>query len=660
MAFLAPLFLGLAALAGVPLLVHLLRRRIGNVVEFPAVRYLLRMEKEHSRERKLKNRVLLLLRLLAVIALALAAARPVARLMGVGHAPIAAVLVIDNSMSSGLVVGGKTVLENLRNEGRSLLNSLAPDDRAWLVTADGKVTSGSPSSLQTALNELRPLGGRGDLRSALSRSISLAKGGTPRSPVVAVLTDGQTNAFGAASDSLINAENVPVVLLTPTKNASHDHGVLSAEPEPARWTPSGNVSANIMSRDSTPWRITLNGRTLARGTVDSGSYTHPAHLDARLSSATQGWLRGTIELDADELRGDDVRYFAVRVAPPPSVDIRSEAGIFAAAALGTLIDDGRIARTGVANTSGLSSEGVARVTVSGAESGGIGTPVLLIAPADPLRIGDANRTLARLNIPWRYGAVLHDTVITRGASQTTRTAADSAVEGTRVMLRYPLTPVAATASSASTTASAAPHVDTLAMAGGAPWAVAGAGYVLLASPMIPTATDLPIRPGFVPWLFGVVAMRLGDDGQLVHAVPGGRLSLPSDITGLELADGSVRPGMAHSGTAPAEPGVYFMKREGARVGALVVNAEPEESDLTQSSDKALLGRIAGNGVSAVSDGKAWRTQVLDQASGRSIVWPLIALALLALILESWIARLSATAVRSSSAASKTAPRSRAA
>ena len=87
MAFLAPAFLALAALAGVPLLVHLLRRRIGRTVDFPAVRYLMRMEQEHSRDLKLRNRLLLLLRILAVLALALAAARPIARLFGVGHAP---------------------------------------------------------------------------------------------------------------------------------------------------------------------------------------------------------------------------------------------------------------------------------------------------------------------------------------------------------------------------------------------------------------------------------------------------------------------------------------------------------------------------------------------------------------------------------------------
>ena len=68
MGFLAPAFLALAAFAGVPLLVHLLRRRIGQTVDFPAVRYLARMEREHSRDLKVRHRLLLILRLLAVLA----------------------------------------------------------------------------------------------------------------------------------------------------------------------------------------------------------------------------------------------------------------------------------------------------------------------------------------------------------------------------------------------------------------------------------------------------------------------------------------------------------------------------------------------------------------------------------------------------------------
>jgi hypothetical protein len=124
MAFLAPFMLAFAALAGVPLLVHLLRRRVGRTYDFPAVRYLARMEQEHSRERKLRHRLLLLLRILAVIALALAAARPIARLAGLGHAPVSIAVVIDNSMSSGAAPDGRVVLDEMRAAARARCSTI--------------------------------------------------------------------------------------------------------------------------------------------------------------------------------------------------------------------------------------------------------------------------------------------------------------------------------------------------------------------------------------------------------------------------------------------------------------------------------------------------------------------------------------------------------
>ena len=49
MSFLAPWFLLLGGAALVPLLIHLLRRRVGVQVEFPAARYLARAGQGHSR-----------------------------------------------------------------------------------------------------------------------------------------------------------------------------------------------------------------------------------------------------------------------------------------------------------------------------------------------------------------------------------------------------------------------------------------------------------------------------------------------------------------------------------------------------------------------------------------------------------------------------------
>ena len=85
MGFLTPIYLLLGAGVAVPVLVHLLRRRSGARVDFPAARYLVRAEQEHSRQLRVRNVLLMLLRAAAVVLLALAAARPVIGVAGGGR-----------------------------------------------------------------------------------------------------------------------------------------------------------------------------------------------------------------------------------------------------------------------------------------------------------------------------------------------------------------------------------------------------------------------------------------------------------------------------------------------------------------------------------------------------------------------------------------------
>src|SRR5918912_621887 len=120
MEFLAPVWLAAAAAVAVPLLLHLMRRRIGTRIDFPAVRYLARAEREHSRKLRLRNLLLMLLRVAAVLLVTVAAARPVARLAGTGHAPTSLALVLDNSLSSSAIVSGRSVLEDLKARARSI------------------------------------------------------------------------------------------------------------------------------------------------------------------------------------------------------------------------------------------------------------------------------------------------------------------------------------------------------------------------------------------------------------------------------------------------------------------------------------------------------------------------------------------------------------
>jgi hypothetical protein len=630
MAFLAPAFLALAVLAGVPLLVHLLRRRVGRVVDFPAVRYLERMEQEHSRDLKLRNRLLLLLRLLAVLALALAAARPIARLLGVGHAPIAVAIVVDNSLSSGVVQNGQVLFDSLRADARRLVGELTADDRAWIVTADGRVIGGGSSALEAGLEALQPLGGRGDLAAATRRAMGLARSGAPRTPVVAMVSDGQRSSFRA--DSVVNAENVPVVLLRRGAALPRNRAVLEATPDPVRWTPGGAVTLAVTSPDSAAWRLTLDGRTVARGTVPPSTLEAPARVTTRLASTAAGWVRGSVELDADALRADDTRWFAVRVAPPPTVIVRAEGGPFLSAALGTLVDEGRLARAGAGDARA--------VTVSGADAAGLRLPVLLTAPRDAIGVGEANRQLERLGIPWRFGAIARSQVLarvpSRGTASDTTSLSVRAFDGTPVRTRYPL--VYSPGSGAGAPRSAP---DTIATAGGAPWVVAGEGYVLVGSPIEQEATDLPLDAAFVPWLLEAMARRLGDDGRLIEASPGQVVSGFRDVTGLEGTDGKVAPLATDRLTVPAQAGVYFLRRQDTRIGALVVNGEASESEVAASpadtnAAAVLAGLVAGRDVVTAVDGTKWQEAVFSRAAGQALLLPLVALALAALLAEAYV------------------------
>src|SRR5688572_12682009 len=107
MGFLAPALLFLGIAIAVPLILHLFQRQQGPRMVFPALRYLRRAEKENARRIRLRQFLLLALRVLALLILAAAAARPFIRTGGAGHVPTAVVFVLDNSLSSGAVKIGR-------------------------------------------------------------------------------------------------------------------------------------------------------------------------------------------------------------------------------------------------------------------------------------------------------------------------------------------------------------------------------------------------------------------------------------------------------------------------------------------------------------------------------------------------------------------------
>jgi hypothetical protein len=583
MTFLQPLaLLGLAA-ASLPALLHLLQRRQPQTVVFPAVRYLTETEARHSRRLKLRHLLLLLLRTLLIVAVVLAAARPVVPLpIGDAHAPSALVLIVDNSLSSAAVSGGRRVVDELAGAARDVVAATAPGDRLWLVLADGIPRAVERDDANALLAQPEPVPVRLDLGEA-ARTAEAVLAAQPLPGTLVVLSDLQASAFSPGPRTTTRT----LVMIPPALPANH--GVDSARVEPATWSPGGRVLVSVGgSGGPGEVQVAMDGRVLARELAAAGD-----HVTLDVEVVPPGWHAAQVLLPPDEDRLDDARWIAIRSAPPAAVTAEPGAGAFVVAALGVLQGAGRV-RAG------------REVTLGDRVSPG---RAVLFPPADPALVGAVNRDLAARGVSTRFGELVSGEWALAGEL-------DAAARAT-VTRRYRL-------------AGAGRVIE---RAGGEPWLVHDGDYVVVASRFEESWTTLPLAPGFVPLLDAVVNRVAAAGAWLVAATPGAATALPAEAVALALPAGPV-PVSGGKVEAPATPGVYFLLgAAGDTVGGLTVNPDPRESDFRAAAYDAVR-RAFGPHADLVERG-ALTSRAFAASRRVEAATPLLGLAVALALLE-WL------------------------
>jgi hypothetical protein len=543
-AFLQPLaLLGLLA-AAIPTVLHLLTRRVPPTVTFPAVRYLEETERRQSRRLKLRHLLLLLLRTALIAGVVLAAARPVARMaVGGAHAPTALVLIVDNSLSSGATVEGRTVADLLAARGREIAARVGQSDRLWLMLADGLPRAVTPAEASNALETLNPSPRRLDLGSAVRASAGIAGSQPGLVPEIVVLSDLQRTA-------LSGGEPVRVRVLAWTPGVTPENRSLdSAGAEPQVWAPAGHVVASVggVRRAPAALSLSLGGQDLARAVAYPGDRVILAARGTR-----PGWLAGRAALDPDELRADDDWFVAARVATPAPAAAEASAGRYVEQALAVLAEGGRV-RKGRAV--------VLADRLAGARS-------IVIPPADPAAIGGLNRALAARGVRWQYGALVEGEWRLHGDV--------GPAEGTAVRRRYRLAGSGAV----------------LARADDEPWLVRQQDVVLLGSRPDAEWTDLPLTAAFVPFLDLLINRVAAGEAEALNTHPGDMVQLPPTVDAVLTPAGPVPVAADRRVSAPREPGVYFLRgAAGDTVGALTVNHDPRESNLVEADQRVLRAAL---------------------------------------------------------------------
>jgi len=200
MVFGAGYFLYLLGLAGLPILFHFLLKQKRRQMMFSTLMFFQRTHPRLHARRRLRQLLILALRMLLIALVILAISRPSMEVSSglSGAGAKALVVVLDNSGSmSGATAEGKTKLEAAKEGADTLLAQLGAEVEAALVllvddpavAVDAMLTTDT-DHLQSVLAQVRPTQATGDAGAALAKAFDLL-GEEAGAGVVHVFTDLQ-------------------------------------------------------------------------------------------------------------------------------------------------------------------------------------------------------------------------------------------------------------------------------------------------------------------------------------------------------------------------------------------------------------------------------------------------------------------------------------
>lgn len=195
-------------LAALPVIVHLMAKRRKQVVNWGAMQFLIAAKQRAKRSWRLRDIILLALRVLALIALVFAISRPEVPISWLGgHEPRDIIVIVDESMSTAALDGGKTVYEQQQAELKAVFSEMDIDgtDHLRFLIAGASAswlsdiaTKGDNSSRNAALNSLaerKPSLAEADLPGAIEAALAAPPAHSGLSRHVFIITDGQTHGW---------------------------------------------------------------------------------------------------------------------------------------------------------------------------------------------------------------------------------------------------------------------------------------------------------------------------------------------------------------------------------------------------------------------------------------------------------------------------------
>ncbi len=300
MIFLSPLTLIGLALVGLPVLIHMLSRRRARRLDFPTLRYLRETQSFRLRPRRLREPLLLALRVLALALLVMGFARPLLILREQSRQT--RLILIDASLS--MRAPGRAA--SAREEARNIINGLAEGERAAVVSIASQASvlstvTGDRQELMAAVERYQPASGAVDFNNGLLACRELLKREAPGTASIDLISDFQQTNLAALT--VARASQPAARIIPHAVGASLERNAFLLDE--VAWKNERGIEVSASEIVSA-----ADGRSGARRlwTIDASAGERP---DINWCTEANGQLTGRMRtLAPDDFDYDDERFFA--------------------------------------------------------------------------------------------------------------------------------------------------------------------------------------------------------------------------------------------------------------------------------------------------------------------------------------------------------------
>jgi hypothetical protein len=324
--FLNPLALLAMAAVAVPLFLHLFNLRRPRTVEFSSLAFVKELQESAVQRVRIKEWLLLALRMLAIACLVLAFAQPTltSSLGGAaGTAPTTHVVVVDNSLSMAADGEGGSYFDQAVRHAQGVLGAVEEGDEV-LLWPTARTEERRPELVSNAgvarqaLAELEPQAGGAPLVQALERAAQAASESDLPQTALYVASDFQASTLGDSLEAAL-PDDLPVQLLPVDTRRQSNVGIADVTVT-SRIAEAGQpvqLEATLVNHGPDALNDYVASVYLAGERVAQATTTLEPGLNTTVSFTVtpqeRGWLGGAVATEDDDFPADDRHHFTLHV-----------------------------------------------------------------------------------------------------------------------------------------------------------------------------------------------------------------------------------------------------------------------------------------------------------------------------------------------------------